>query len=443
MRNKCQLLLFLFLSFIVSPSLYAQDSTKPLTKKERAEVVNSVSKLLKENYVFPEVADKMVHLISANMKAGKYRTIDQPEEFAEKLTQDLQTVSKDKHLSVLFDPQGVQLHKKAVSPADSLAQINEYLKGIRRNNFGFKEAKILDGNIGYLDLRSFSNIHYAKEAAVAAMSFLSNADALIIDLRKNGGAYPSMVQFITSYFYSEDTVHLNTFYSRPTNEYTQTWTLPYVPGKRRPDIDLYILTSENTFSAPEEFAYNLKNLNRATLIGETTGGGAHPGGTRIVSERFLVWLPTGMAINPITKTNWEGTGVTPHIETSQEEAFVVAQIKALEKLKSSSVGERKKIYDWKLTTLEGFRNPIKLDIKKLQEYEGRYGSRIISLVGDKLYYQKADGPKYALISMGQDLFGIAELPHFRIKFAKEGNNQVTALQGLYEDGREDESVKDK
>ena len=211
MRNKCQLLLFLFLSCIVSPRLFAQNGTKPLTKKERVEVVNSVSRLLKENYVFPEVADKMVHLISANMKAGKYGTIDRPEEFAERLTEDLQSVSKDKHLSVLFDPQGVQQHKKAISPADSVAQMNEYIERIRRNNFGFREVRILDGNIGYLDLRSFSHIKYAKEAAVAAMNFLSNADALIIDLRNNGGAFPSMVQFITSYFYTSDTVHLNTF----------------------------------------------------------------------------------------------------------------------------------------------------------------------------------------------------------------------------------------
>lgn len=442
MRNKSYLLLFIFLTCSASFSLFAQDNAKPLTKKEKAEVLTSVGKLLKDNYVFPEVADKMVNLISANMKAGQYQLINRPEEFAERLTQDLQSVSKDKHLQVIFDPKGVQMHKKAVSPADSLAQLNEYLEGIRRNNFGFREMKILDGNIGYLDLRGFYDAQYARETAVAAMNFLSNADALIIDLRQNGGGSPSMIQLITSYFYSEDTVHLNSFYFRPTNEHTQTWTLPHVPGKRRPDIDLYVLTSKKTFSAAEEFSYNLKNLNRATLIGETTGGGAHPGGTSIATERFLVWLPVGRAINPISKTNWEGTGVTPHIQTSQEEALITAQIKALEKLKNNSVGDRKKTYEWKLTTLEALKNPLTVDIKTLQEYEGKYGPRSITLEGDKLYYQRAGGPKYELIPMGQDLFSISELPYFRVKFVKE-NNKVAALKGLYESGREDESARDQ
>ena len=402
-----------------------------------------MSKHLKESYVFPEVADKMVHLINANMKAGNYGAVDRPEEFAKRLTQDLQAVSKDRHLHVDFNPKGVQLHRSPVSPADSAAIMNEIIEGERRKNFHFKEAKILDGNIGYLDLRSFSDVHYAKETAVAAMNFLSNADALIVDLRNNGGGSASMIPFITSYFYSEDTVHLNSFYFRPTNEYTQSWTLPHVPGKRRPDIDLYILTSKKTFSAAEEFAYNLKNLNRATLIGETTGGGAHPGGTSIVSERFLIWLPVGRAINPITKTNWEGTGVTPHVQTSQEEALVTAQIMALENFKRNSVGERRKIYEWKLTTLEALRNPLTLDKKTLQEYEGKFGPRSITLDGDKLYYQRAGGSKYELIPMDQDLFAIADLPHFRLKFVKERDNRVTALKGLYESGREDEYGKDK
>ena len=181
-------------------------------------------------------------------------------------------------------------------------------------------------------MRGFSDVEYGGETAVAAMNFLSNADAIIIDLRNNGGGSPAMIQLISSYLFDSNPVHLNNFYWRPTDSNSQTWTLPHVSGTRSPDTPLYILTSSGTFSAAEEFSYNLKNLERATLIGETTGGGAHPGGSLIATERFMVWVPTGRAINPITNTNWEGSGVIPHIKTSAREALDKAYTIALEQL---------------------------------------------------------------------------------------------------------------
>jgi uncharacterized protein (TIGR02145 family) len=273
------------------------------------------------------------------------------------------------------------------------------------------------------------------------MNFLSSADALIIDLRDNGGGSPSMIQLITSYFYSPEPVHLNNFYWRPSNENNQTWTLPYVPGKRMPDIDLYILTSSSTFSAAEEFSYNLKTMKRATLIGETTGGGAHPGGMRIATERFMVWIPSGRAINPITKTNWEGTGVEPHIKTTKEEALNTATIMALEKLKQQCKEEnRRNYYDWYISSLNISKNSILIDSLKLQEYVGKFGPHRVTLEGSKLYCTQA-GQKYALFPMGQDLFGVTGLPNFRIQFVKQ-NNTVSILKALFDSGNVVEFIKD-
>ena len=144
------------------------------------------------------------------------------------------------------------------------------------------------------------------------MGFLANVDALIIDLRQNGGGSPSMIQLLSSYFFEEPT-HLNSFERRGQEQIDQFWTLPHVPGKKLLDVPLFVLTSPSTFSAAEEFTYNMKNLGRATIIGQTTGGGAHPGGTHAVGGLISVFVPDGRAINPITGTNWEGTGIAPHV----------------------------------------------------------------------------------------------------------------------------------
>jgi C-terminal processing protease CtpA/Prc len=138
-----------------------------------------------------------------------------------------------------------------------------------------------------------------------------------------------MVALISSYLFGPDPVHLNDLYFRPDDSTHQWWTLPHVPGQRYEGKPVYILTSKRTFSAAEEFAYNLKSLKRATIVGETTGGGAHPGGTRRINDHFAVFVPSGRAINPITKTNWEGTGVTPDLPVAADLALKTAHLAAL------------------------------------------------------------------------------------------------------------------
>ena len=252
-----------------------------------------------------------------------------------------------------------------------------------------------------------------------------------------------MIQLITSYLYDADPVHLNNFYYRPTDEHTQTWTLPHVPGQRRPDIDVYVLTSNRTFSAAEEFSYNLKNLKRATLIGETTGGGAHPGGTQIATDRFTVWVPTGRAINPISKTNWEGTGVKPHIEVPAAEALVTAQIKVLEKLIEKEADEEMKIgFEWSLQSLKAESKPVEVKTEILKTYVGNYGVRQITFEKDKLYYQRKGNAKHEMKPLAEDLFMFEEIPYFRLKIMKE-NDEVVGLKGLYRNGHTDQSLKDK
>ena len=421
----------------------AQSDSDKIENTEKEQLIDSITAILESDYVFPEVALKMNNLLKEKLKKKEYNKISDPRLMAAQLTEDLRSISKDLHLRVGFDPQGISQRRNAsISEEDSIDFAQRRLRANRGNNYGFQEVRIMQGNVGYLNLTGFFQVdEEAGATAHAAMNFLANADALIIDLRQNGGGSPAMIQLITSYLYGPGRVHLNNFYSRPNDEHTQTWTLPFVPGKRRPDMDVYVLTSSRTFSAAEEFSYNLRNLERATLIGEVTGGGAHPGGTQIATERFTIWVPTGRAINPITNTNWEGVGVEPHVKVPAAEALEVAKIKALEKLLEKGNEEDNLRIQWAIEGIKAKKENISLPKDVIAPYVGNYGPRSLSLKDGKLYYQRDGGTTYQLIPMTEDKFMIAEIPYFRIQVLKEGG-KVTALQGLYDNGRTDMNLKD-
>ncbi len=312
----------------------------------------------------------------------------------------------------------------------------------QRDNFLFKEVKILDGNIGYIDFRGFRDPKHASKTVISALGFLQNTDAIILDLRNNGGGYPQMVQLIASYFVTDKPVHLNTFYNRVEDTYNQYWTLPYVPGKRLPNVQLYILTSSSTFSAAEEFSYDLKHLKRAILVGETTGGGAHPGESFQINNAFKVWTPTGRAINPITKANWEGVGVIPHIKTTEKNALIAAQLKALDSLNTLNRDPfRKGYYKWHIETLNAVKSPVKVPFKTLKQYEGSYGRINIFLENDTLYYQSGNDEKLKLTPINQFAFQYGELTDVRMIFSIKNNEIELTTKNVY--GRSDVYKKEK
>jgi CubicO group peptidase (beta-lactamase class C family) len=290
----------------------------------RDEVIEGALKALNLDYVFPETAAKMEQAIRERMRRKEYEGVNSAAAFASTLTAHLQEVSKDKHLRVIYNDGSRPMFGGGPDPAE-----RERARAFAaKRNFGFEKVERLAGNIGYLDLRGFEDPSLALDTAAAAMNFLANTDAMIVDLRQNGGGNPETVAFICSYLFDKRT-HLNDLYERRADKTQEFWTRENVPGKRYGDKPVYILTSRRTFSAAEEFTYNLKNLKRATVIGETTGGGAHPVNARPLGKQFLITVPFARAINPITKTNWEGVGVKPDVETSAESALKVAHLAAL------------------------------------------------------------------------------------------------------------------
>ena len=323
----------LALSLLLAGFLFAQGPGPGLDitidAAMRAEVINGALKALDENYVYPDVAKKMSDSIRDRQHRNDYDSFSSAQKFAEKLTNDLRDVSHDKHLRVMYSSNPIPPDRpNRELTKDEFEQQKSFAA---RTNFGFEKVERLAGNIGYLDLRAFMPAGFVGDTAAAAMNFLANTEGLIIDLRNNGGGDPATVALIASYLFGPQVVHLNDLYWRPRNETQQWWTLPYVPGKRLEGKDVYVLTSQRTFSAAEEFTYDLKNLKRATIVGEVTGGGAHPGGPHRINDHFAVGVPSGRAINPYSKTDWEGTGVEPDVKVPADKALKTAHLMALEK----------------------------------------------------------------------------------------------------------------
>lgn len=340
MRNSLKILWLKILCLIVmalvagcASALAQQPMEQPDMTVEaaaRTAVIEGAIKRINESYVFPEVAKKMEQAIRERAQKKEYDNITSAKQLAQKLTADLQDVSHDKHLRVRYSHEKLPEEGGNREPSpEERERFRTYLTSI---NFGFEKVERLKGNVGYIDLRGFTPAEFSAETIVAAMNFVANTDALIFDLRQNGGGDPATVALLSSYLFGPEPVHLNDLYWREGDSTHQWWTLPFVPGKRYAGKDVYVLTSKRTFSAAEEFTYNLKNLKRATIIGETTGGGAHPGGPRRIGEHFMVFVPSGRAINPISKTNWEGTGVKPDIEVAAEQSLRTAHLTALKKL---------------------------------------------------------------------------------------------------------------
>lgn len=326
-----RLVVLLLLTFLAVSGAVAQPEQPDLTidGATRTKVIDGILKRLNDSYVFPEVAKKMEQSIRERVDKKEYDQITSAKLFATTLTKDLQAVSNDKHLRVRYSNQAIPERGPRREPtAEEIAQRKVDLNWM---NHGFGKVERLRGNIGYLEFFNFMDEELGADTVAAAMNFVNNTDALIIDMRSNGGGNPAMVALVCSYLFGAEPVHLNDLYWREGNRTDEFWTKKEVAGKRYLNKDVYVLTSKRTFSGAEEFTYNLKNLKRATIIGETTGGGAHPGGGFRISEHFGMFVPTGRAISPITKTNWEGTGVTPDVVVPADQALLVARLMALKK----------------------------------------------------------------------------------------------------------------
>jgi hypothetical protein len=291
----------------------------------RKRVIEGAIAQLDSFYVFPQMAKRMDDTLRARLARGAYDRYDNGITFAARLRDDLHDVMHDKHLGMnySFDPIPVRAGGAPARPTpEDIARQRARMDAV---NCGFQKAEVLDGNVGYLKFDFFADPDICGPTASAAMNFLAGTRALIIDLRENGGGSPPMVALVASYLLPPHT-HINDLWTRSTDSTEQFFTRDSVPGRHYgADKPVYVLTSHDTFSGGEEFTYDLKTQKRATIIGETTGGGAHPVRGRRVDDHFMIGVPFARAINPITHTNWEGTGVEPDVKVPPDQALSKAQ----------------------------------------------------------------------------------------------------------------------
>lgn len=296
----------------------------PLDVEEKRATIERLINELNSKYVFPEVAEKMSASLQESLDQNAYEDVTEPGQFASMLTDQLLEICKDKHLRV----RSGRPRAPSTTPGRRLV-----------DNHGFVKAEML-GSVGYLKFNYFSGDQAAEKTAAAAMNFLANSEAIIFDLRNNGGGSVEMIAFLSGYLFDES-VHLNSFYNRPSDTTSESWSRDDVPGDRFGNTKpVFVLTSDYTFSGAEEFSYNLKHLKRATLVGETTGGGAHPVRPVRLGKRFHMSMPFARAINPITNTNWEGVGVEPHVKVDAEDALDKAVELANKAIAESKVVEQ-------------------------------------------------------------------------------------------------------
>lgn len=316
-------------------------SAPPISHADKAELIAATVRELNKRYVFPDVAKRASEVLSAKFAAKGYDHITDGVALAKALSADLLAVTKDAHLNFQFVPSAIPMQALPGQQVPEAQAAAAQLDALQRN-FGVERVERLPGNIGYLDLRMFYSPQSAGDTIAAAMNLVANTDALIIDLRQSLGGFSETVALLTSYLLNERT-HLISFYSREDDSTEQSWSLDWLPGKRYGGTKpVYVLTSKGSVSAAEEFAYNLKNLKRATLVGEQTVGAANPGVFVKLTPLFSLFITNGRSISPITKTNWEGVGVEPDVKVTSSDALRTAQILALRTIIANERDPRRK-----------------------------------------------------------------------------------------------------
>lgn len=404
------------------------------------ETVAAVAGRIRDLYFDPAVGDRIADTLAAEAAAGAFDALTDPRDLAATLSRRLRPL--DAHFNVAWDPNapagppaggGPQRIRRepgsppppgAGAPGSPMARPANPVEA--RGNYGFRKVEILPGNIGYIDLRQFANIDFgnpadpARRAADAALTFVADADAVIFDLRDNGGGAPSMVGYLTSAFTPADAPIYNVFHSRQGS--TSEAPAVFHPNPRL-EVPVYVLISGRTGSAGEAFPYTLQGARRATIVGEASGGAANPGGMVPVGGGFAVFISQGSPRNPVTGRNWEGTGVQPDVAVPWDQALTRAHTLALETILAGDAGRTDAAWTLQVmtsTTAAGDLTP----------YAGVYGEQTVSVAGDRLGIVRGRRPPVVLARLDGDLFTVVGDPSRRVQFGRDEAGRVTIMDSI-------------
>lgn len=415
---------------------FAQTPTPTPTPRE---TTNAVAGRIRDLYFDPAAGDRIADGLEAESAAGAFDALTDPRDLAAALSRRLRPL--DAHFNVAFDPNaptgpgpGPRPAVRAAGLPPATTTTGEPVRPVARpanpaearGHYGFRKVEILPGNIGYIDLRQFSNIDFdnpadpARRAADAALTFVADTDAVIFDLRDNGGGAPSMVGYLTSAFTPADAPIYNIFHSR---EGTQSEAPDVFYPTPRLEVPVYVLISARTGSAGEAFPYTLQGADRATIVGEASGGAANPGGMVPVGGGFAVFISQGSPKNPNTGGNWEGTGVLPDVAVPWDQALTRAHTLALEAIVARDGGRTDAA--WALQAMNSTTSA-----GDLAPYAGAYGEQTVSVVGDQLNVVRGRRPPVTLARLDGDLFTVVGDPGRRVQFSRNEAGRVATMDSL-------------
>ncbi len=337
----------LVLSMLLSIPAFAAE-VAPLNGSDRAAIVQTLVAKISANYIKPDVAERVGRAIASKHAKGGYASATSAQALSEALAKDLREFSGDKHFGATV-AEGFR-EFSSTSDLPSPAKMEERRDRVARRGYDIQKIERLPGNVGYIELRAFGAPEFVGQAYTSAMQLMTGTDALILDLRRNGGGSPVTVAYLMSHFFPlGDERHLMDMYNRPDNTTQQYWTVATVA--QRYDKPVYVLTSARTFSAGEDFAYGMQVQKRGTVIGETTGGGSNPVSWYSVGNDIAVAIPSSRMINFLTQTNWEHVGVKPDVAVPAAQALQTAHAAILRNLVASAKDDSERTELQRLLTM--------------------------------------------------------------------------------------------
>jgi hypothetical protein len=401
----------------------------------RRAVVDTLAARLIRHYVDADTGMLIAARMRSRLSAGAYDTITSPGRFAEALTVDLRSINDDRHLNVTYNPeapgatpgpQGLQM--AAVLPQPTMPSgpppAGPGADAARRTNYSLGRVDILPGNVGYFDIRGFSGAQMVIPAIKSALEYLQGTDAIIFDLRRNGGGSPFSVNIIISHFTTADTIPSLTVKNRSGNQTFTRYTFATVPGPRRPTVPLYVLTSGATASAGEDFTFVLKNMKRATIVGETTAGAGHNNANLNLGNGFNASISFTRVVDPKSGAEWERVGVTPDVKVDQAQALDVAHALALKTIAATETDSRRvTVLNLTREAIEAQANPRAVPAALLAAYAGEYeGGRQVAVEAGRLTYSPRPGaPPDPLVALSDNTFAFGAT---RLSFERDGSRYL-------------------
>jgi retinol-binding protein 3 len=402
------------------------------------QLIDSLTVSLSNNYVFPEKAKSIPLFLQTQLERNFYTPyLKNPQKLAEQIEHDINQVHHDPHLHIQYDP-GFVARENAKPSEEEINQSKQYWK---EQNYSFPKVEVLPGNIGYLPFGGFvDDIESVKPTIYSALKFLANTSAIIIDLRENQGGSPEMVSQMESYFFKEKT-HMNDLINRSANDTAVFYADPAKADSLNLAMPVYILTSHKTFSAAEDFSYGMQQARRATIVGEITGGGAHPQMPFSIGQGFVASIPFARSYNPVTKTDWEGTGVIPDIKVEADKAVLKAQeLIFTEQLQAAKNEKEKHKSEYYLRSLKPTKETKNIPINLLSQLTGTYPDITLYIDKNRLFSKNNYNRNVSELKLIADnLFVLEE--HAQIEFFRDSRGHYSSVKIYLNDGSVFEELK--